>query len=218
MSILAALWRATKHQVKFFLVVILGYLVQVCIFPYWQIDGVTPSLLYATIAILTVGYGKLRAFWVGGIYGILMETMLPGLPMLNLLMYPIGAVFCSIFFADKSEKKLEEERSIGRQPKRGHDLLSILNAIADWVRGAPGQNANPYIRTPLCAGVNVLIYEVINLVYIYLGGTIPMQDHYGRALTNIFWTVLLTIVIMYPVRHYLGFRKPVEEKKPAVRY
>ncbi len=215
---LSGLWQAVKHQVKFFLVILLGYLFQVCVMPYVEFGDVTPSLLYVVIAIVTVGYGKLRALWAGGFYGIVMETMLPGLPMLNLLMYPIGAVFVSIFFADKSEKKLEEERSIGRPLTRSHDFLSVLSAIGDRITGAPGQNANPYIRTPLCAAVNVLIYEVINLVYIYLGGTIPMGDHYSRAFTNILATTIMTIVLMYPVRRFLGFRKPESAKKPNVRY
>ncbi|MGN0763286.1 MAG: hypothetical protein ACI4MK_07850, partial [Aristaeellaceae bacterium] len=98
---LSALWQAAKGQFKFFLVVLLGYLFQVCVMPYFSVGGVTPSLLFAVIAILTVGYGRLRALWVGGFYGIVMETMLSSLSMLNLLLYPLDAVFCSIFFADK---------------------------------------------------------------------------------------------------------------------
>ncbi|MGN1019372.1 MAG: hypothetical protein ACI4O7_03285 [Aristaeellaceae bacterium] len=215
---LSALWQAAKGQLKFFLVVLLGYLFQVCVMPYFSVNSVTPSLLFAVVAILTVGYGRLRALWVGGFYGIVMETMLASLSMLNLLLYPLDALFCSIFFADKSDKKLEEERSIGRAAVRKHDLRARLSSLVDAVRGAPGQNANPYIRTPLCAGMNVLIYEVVNLIYIYLGGTVLTQTHYMRSLTNILLTVLLTVVLMLPVRRFLGFRKPVQEKRPVVRY
>ena len=215
---LSALLQAAKGQVKFFLVVLLGYLFQVCVMPYFSVGGVTPSLLFAVVAILTVGYGRLRALWAGGFYGIVMETMLPSLAMLNLLLYPLDAVFCSIFFADKSDKKLEEERSIGRAAVRQHDLRARLESLADAVRGAPGRNANPYIRTPLCAGMNVLIYEIVNLIYIYLGGTVLTQAHYMRSLSNILLTVLLTMILMLPVRRFLGFRKPVQEKRPAVRY
>ncbi|MBQ8654568.1 MAG: hypothetical protein IJ507_06475 [Clostridia bacterium] len=218
MSKLSGLRHAVWHQLKFVLVVLLGYLCQVCVMPYAQFGGVTPSLIYTVIAIITVGYDRHRTLWVSGFYGIVLETMLPGLPMLNLLMYPIGAMFCSIIFADKSEKRLEAERSIGRPPLRSRDFRALLEAMHDRIFGAPGQNANPYIRTPLCAAVNVLIYEVVNLVYIYLGGTIPMGDHYSRAFTNILTTTLLAILLMYPVRHFLGFRKPVEEKRPPVRY
>lgn len=216
MSKLTGLWQAVRHQFRFFLLVLLGYLCQVCIMPYVQLGDVTPSLLYVVIAIVTVGYGKLRALWAGGIYGIIMETMLPaGLSMLNLLMYPIGAVFVSIFFADKSEKKLEEERSIGRPLRRSHDLLSRLTALSDLVKGAPGQNANPYIRTPLCALVNVLIYEIINLMYMYLGGSQLTGLHYSRALINIIATTCLTILLMVPLRRFLGFRKPQPAEKAS---
>lgn len=219
MSKLSGLWEAVWHQCRFFLLLLLGYLCQVCIIPYIDFGDVTPNLLYAVIAIVTVGYGKLRALWAGGFYGIVMETMLPaGLSMMNLLMYPIGSVFVSIFFADKSEKKLEEERSIGRPVIHHHDFLSTLTALGEHIKGAPGQNANPYIRTPLCAMVNVLIYEVINLVYIYLGGTVLTTAHYGRSLTNIIATTVLTILLMYPVRRFLGFRKPDEQpRKSPVR-
>ncbi|MGN0762554.1 MAG: hypothetical protein ACI4MK_04160, partial [Aristaeellaceae bacterium] len=62
------------------------------------------------------------------------------------------------------------------------------------------------------------IYEIVNLVYIYLGGTVLVRAHYMRSLTNIVLTVLLTMVIMLPVRRFLGFRKPVQEKRPAPRY
>lgn len=215
---LSALWQAVKGQFKFFLVVLLGYLVQVCVMPYFSVGGVTPNLLFAVVAILTVGYGRLRALWAGGFYGIVMETMLSSLSMLNLLLYPLDAVFCSIFFADKSDKKLEEERSIGRAAVRKHDLRARLYSLTDAVRGAPGQNASPYIRTPLCAGMNALIYEIVNLIYIYLGGTVLMREHYMRSVTNIVLTVLLTMVLMLPVRRFLGFRKAVQEKRPAVRY
>ena len=42
-----------------------------------RLFGVTPNLLYVVIGIVTVAYGKLRAFWVGMAYGILMQIMLP---------------------------------------------------------------------------------------------------------------------------------------------
>ena len=66
--------------------------------------------------------------------------------------------------------------------------------------------------------MNVMIYEIVNLIYIYLGGTVLVRAHYMRSLTNIALTVLLTMAIMLPVRRFLGFRKPVQEKRPAVRY
>ena len=61
------LWRTGRRFFRFMLVVLLGYLCQVCVMPYFAVNNVTPSLLFAVTAIVTVCYGKLRAFWVGGI-------------------------------------------------------------------------------------------------------------------------------------------------------
>ena len=84
-----------------FVLTFLGYFSEVCIMPYVKIFGVTPNLLYAVIGIVTVAYGKLRVFWVGLIYGILMQIMLPSVTMLNLALYPLTTLFCSFAFADK---------------------------------------------------------------------------------------------------------------------
>ena len=91
-----------KHQTSFLrryivlgLLIVFGYLCQVCVMPYIKIFGVTPNLLYVIIGIVTVAYGKLRAFWVGLCYGLLMEIMLPSVPYLHLILYPVTTLFCS---------------------------------------------------------------------------------------------------------------------------
>lgn len=192
MRFLKSLWQTCSLQFRFFLVVLLGYLLQVCVMPYLRIGDVTPSLLCALIAIVTIGYGKLRALWVGSIYGILMETMCPTIRMLNLLLYPLSAGFLSMFFADKTEKRLEYERSIGKA----------------------GRNVNAYLRTLGCAAANVLIYEIVNMVYIYLGGATLSLSLFGKALGNILWTTALTAIIMVPVRRFLGFKKRKKTAQP----
>ena len=82
------LWRGGRRFVYFMIVVVLGYLCQVCVMPYLAVNGVTASMLFAVTAIVTVCYGKLRAFWVGAWYGIVMEIMLPSITFFNLLLYP----------------------------------------------------------------------------------------------------------------------------------
>lgn len=57
------LWRGGRRFVYFMIVVVLGYLCQVCVMPYLAVNGVTASMLFAVTAIVTVCYGKLRAFW-----------------------------------------------------------------------------------------------------------------------------------------------------------
>ena len=188
--------QALMRQVKLFLVILLGYLAHVTIMPYLRLGDVTPSLLIATTAIVAVGYGLLRGLWTGLFYGIVMEIMLPTVPMLNLLFYPISALFCALFFADRSEAQLQYRRSIGRR----------------------GRNTSPLLRTVLFALVNVTVYEIVNLVYMYLSGASITAALIQRGLTDMLATTVLTVLIMVPVRKLLGFRKKEEAQAPVLRF
>lgn len=184
------------RQVKLLIVVLLGYLMQVSVMPYFRVGSITPSILIPVIAIITVGYGKLRAFWIGAIYGIVMETMLPTVPMLNLMLYPVSALFCSVFFADRSAAKLQYERSMGKA----------------------GRNRSPYLRTVLCTAANTLVHEVVNVVYMYLGGTSLSMAQVGKSLTSVLATTVLAMLLMYPVRKLLGFRAAAPENPVELRF
>lgn len=188
--------KAFIRQIKLMLVVLLGYLTHVCIMPYIQLGDVVPSMLLAVVAIVTVGYGKLRALWVGAFYGIVMETLLPTVPMLNLMFYPVSALLCSVFFADKSAARLQYERSAGKA----------------------GRNISPLLRTVMCAAVNTVFYEIVNVAYMYLGGAVLTTAQLGKSLLSVLATTLLTAVVMIPVRKLLGFRKPEPENPAALRF
>jgi len=184
------------RQVKLILAILLGYLGHVSLMPYIDIGGTSPSLLIAMTAIITVGYGLLHGLWIGMFYGIVMEIMLPTVPMLNLLFYPISALVCAMFFADRSEAQLQYARSIGRR----------------------GRNISPLLRTVLCALVNVIVYEIVNLVYMYLNGAELSSALIQRALIDALATTALTAVIMVPVRKLLGFRKKEEAPVAELRF
>ena len=184
------------RQAKLILVILVGYLAHVSIMPYINVSGTSPSLLIATTAIVTVGYGILHGLWAGMFYGIVMETLLPTVPMLNLLFYPISALLCAVFFADRSEAQLQYARSIGKR----------------------GRNISPLLRTVLCAMVNVIIYEIVNLVYMYLSGAVLSPALIQRAMTDVLSTTVLTAVIMIPVRKLLGFRKKEEAPVAELRF
>ncbi len=184
------------RQVKLILAILLGYLGHVSLMPYIDIGGTSPSLLIAMTAIITVGYGLLHGLWIGMFYGIVMEIMLPTVPMLNLLFYPISALVCAMFFADRSEAQLQYARSIGRR----------------------GRNISPLLRTVLCALVNVIVYEIVNLVYMYLNGAELSSALIQRALIDALSTTVLTAVIMIPVRKLLGFRKKEEAPVAELRF
>ena len=188
--------QALSRQLKLILAILLGYLCQVAVMPYFRVGGITPSLLIATTAIVTIGYGLLRGLWTGMFYGIVMEIMLPTVPMLNLLFYPISALLCAAFFADRSEAQLQYQRSIGKR----------------------GRNISPLLRTTLFALVNTLLYEIVNLVFMYLSGAEITAKLIQRGLTDVLATTALTAVIMVPVRKLLGFRKKEEERAPELRF
>ena len=179
------------------LLTFIGYFSEVCVMPYVKIFGVTPNLLYAVIGIVTVAYGKLRAFWVGLIYGILMQVMLPSVTMLNLAIYPLTTLFCSFAFADKPLKTLEYERVIRRQRKE----------LAPW------------LRTVLCAMLNTLVYETVQITYIYLGGSPLTVSHFLRGFADIVLTGALCLLILFPVRRAIFGRRrtqPVMRPAPVV--
>ncbi len=184
--------RTILRQLKLFLVVFLGYLTHVTIMPYISVNGVSPSMLLAVIALVVVGYGPLRGLWVGAFYGIVMEVMLPNVQMMNLLFYPVASLFVSLFFADKSAGRLQYERTVGKAAR----------------------NRSPLLRTVLCAVMLVVAYETVNIVYMYLAGGVFNLSIFRRALTDVVLTTTITAVIMLPVRSFLGFRK-VEDAAPA---
>ena len=188
--------QALFRQVKLILVILVGYLAHVSIMPYIRFGDVTPSLLIAVTAIVTVGYGIWHGLWTGMFYGIVMETMLPTVSMLNLLFYPISALLCAVFFADRSEAQLQYARSIGKR----------------------GRNISPLLRTVLCAMVNVIIYEIVNLVYMYLSGADLTAAIIQRGLSDVLATTGLTAIIMIPVRKLLGFRRREEQRSPELRF
>ena len=176
------------------LIIILGYLCQVCIIPYVRPFGVSPNLLYVVIGVLTVAYGKLRAFWAGMIYGLLMEIMLPSVPYLNLAVYPITTLFCSFAFADKPLKTIEYERATNKKSRE----------LPAW------------LRTVLCTALNTFIYEVVNVTYIYLGGSALQTGHFVRAAVGVLLTALLCFILLFPLRRIiLGRRTEVLVLKSA---
>ena len=179
------------------LITILGYLCQVCIMPYVQVLGVTPNLLYAVIAIVTVAYGRIQALWLGVFYGLLLEIMLPSVPFLSLGLYTVTSLLASFVFADRSAKSLEMDRALNRKSR----------IIPAW------------LRTVLCAMTNVFAYETVNIVYIYISGSPLTISHFLRGLADVFTTGLLTLAIEFPIRRLIFGKRvitPVLKNQPIV--
>ena len=192
------MFQSFRKYLILFLLTFLGYFAEVCIMPYVKIFGVTPNLLYVVIGIVTVAYGKLRAFWVGLVYGILMQIMLPSVTMLNLALYPLTTLFCSFAFADKPLKTLEYERAVNHRRKE----------------------LPPWLRTVLCTMLNTFVYETVQITYIYLGGSSLTVNHFLRGLADVFFTGVLCFLLQYPVRRLIfgrrGRPQPVMRPAPVV--
>ena len=174
-----------------------GYLLQVCVMPYIRPFGVSPNLLYTVIAIVTVAYGRLRAFWVGLIYGLVMEIMLPSVSFLNLALYTVPPLFLSFVFSDRSAKAIELDRALNRKSRE----------MPAW------------LRTILCAMSNTLVYEIVNLVYIFLGGSSITSDHIVRAVADVLLTGCLALALTFPIRRLIFGKKtvvPVLKNTPIV--
>lgn len=177
--------------------IILGYLLEVTVIPYIRPFGVTPNLLYVIIGIVTVAYGKLRAFWAGLSFGLLMEIMLPSVTFLNLALYPVTTLFCSFAFADKPLKTIEYERATNKNRRE----------YPAW------------LRTVLCTGLNVLIFETVNVTYIYLSGTTVTALHILKASGCVLLSCALCFILLFPLRRLILGKKTdvlVLKNAPAV--
>lgn len=173
-----------------------AYLADVCVMPYLTVGGVSGSVSFAMIAILTVSYGKKAAFFAGAVIGILMETMLSSVPALYIIAYPVIATLCAQFFGDMSDRQRERRRTVDRK-RRQDDLPALL-------------------RIPLCAAISSLIMNIVSLVYGYLSGFGLGAAQFARALSAVVYTTAVAVALMLPVRLFLGVygtRKERREKR-----
>ena len=183
-----------RRVIRAFLLILIGYLCQVCIMPYLAIGSITPNLLFSLIAIVTVAYGRFYTFGVACTAGILMEVMIGGIPNLYLIVYPAIGQLGSLIFADKSERKLEQERS----------------------QGKPGTNSDPKLRTLLCVLFDIVWFEMIHLLFIYLSGADIEWYNFGRAVGSVAYTTAVTALTMLPVRWLLGMYSRKSAAQAAV--
>ena len=167
------------------LLTLLTYLLQTTVAKPIAIGGVAPNLALAMIAVVTVCLGRKYTFMMSLAIGYLLEIMLPALDYINLLLYPVCAMLGALVFSDKSERKLEEECTQGKR----------------------GRQWNPHLRTPMCAGLSTVVFETVNLFYTYLSGVTLDAGHYGRAITDVVYTMILAAAFQFPVRWWMGTYK-----------
>ncbi len=175
---------ALRKALAALLLTLLAYLNQVCVMPYLQIGGITGSVLFAVIAVLTVSCGKKYTFCSSLLIGMLMEAMLASIDALYIVAYPAIAMLCAQFFADMSDRQRERRRTMEGK-RRQDDLPSLL-------------------RIPMCAFTMSIIMSVILGFYAYLTGIDITWLHIGRAFGSALYTTLITVLIMLPCRYLLG--------------
>lgn len=187
---------------KVLLLTLFAYLFQACAMQYFAIGGVTASFPFITLAVFVVSLGKKYAFCTSCMIGICTECMLGEVPSLYLLAYPVITMLCAQFFADLTERQREKRIN----DHRGKGFLSRLR-----------QKEMPaLIRIPLCAVLMDLIFHIVMCVYEYLIGTEISFTHISRLVRSVLYTGALTVLLMIPMRAYLGMyrrNKPKKKKK-----
>ena len=167
------------------LLTLLTYLLQATVAIHISLWDVAPNIALALVSVVSIGLGRKYTFLMSLAVGYLLEIMMPMISYISLILYPVCAMLGALAFSDKSERKLEEERSTGKR-------ASTLHA---------------HIRTPLCAALSLLVYEGVHLVYIYLDGVTIGSDHLLRSLINVLYTTLLAGILQFPIRWWLGVYK-----------
>lgn len=174
-----------KKLLKVLVLTLMTYLFQVSVAQHIAIAGVSPNLVIAVCGVAAVALGRKYVFCMALALGYLLEIMLPALDYINLILYPVCCMLSALLFADKTERKLEEERTNDKSGKQ-------------W---------DPRLRTMLCAGMSIIIFEGVNLFYIYLTGVVINSGHWTRALICTVYTTLLAGVVQFPLRRWLGIHK-----------
>ena len=174
-----------KKGFKFGLLTLVCYLLQASVASHIAIWDVAPNLALAIIAVVSVAFGRKYTFFMSVAVGYFLEVMLPALEYINLILYPVCALLGALVFSDKSERKLEEERSLGKR----------------------GGNLPAHLRTILCALLSIALFEAVHLLFIYLNGIQLDFGHYQRAIISIVYTTALAAVLQFPIRWWLGTYK-----------
>jgi len=169
-------------SLKFAFLTLMAYLLQATVAGRIAIGGIAPNLAMAVVAIIAVALGRKYAFVMSMTVGYLLEIMLPALNYISMIGYPVCCMLGALAFSDKSERKLEEERTLGKT----------------------GRQLHAHIRTILCALLSVSVFEFVNVFYTYLTGVALADLPYGRAITCIVYTTVLAGILQFPIRWWLG--------------
>lgn len=197
--------KALIKILKALLITVLAYLVQACVMKYFAIGGISGSVIFAMLAIVTVSLGKKYTFCASCIIGMMMESMLSNVPGMYIIAYPVISMICAQFFADMSDRQRERRRMLNdmRRSRRGEGKgpRRLWNRLTGGYRDG---DLPAYLRIVLCAGLMDLIMNIVMIAYMYLIGVDLSFSHFGRAVVSVLYTMALALVLMGPVRYFLG--------------
>ena len=182
---------------KVLLLTFAAYLIQVCVMQYFSVAGVTGSVLFAWLAILTVSYGKKYTFCASCLIGLLMESMLANVKGIYVIVYPAAAMLCAQLFADMTDSQRQRRRQQHRKFFR-----------------LPQNDLPVVVRIPCCAALMDLILGVVLCAYLYLIGVEITFRHVLRLLLSALYTGALALLLMRPLRRLMGMG-PRRKKVPV---
>ena len=195
--------KSLKRGLKALVITFLAYLVQVCVMPYLPINGVSGSVVFAVIAVLTVSCGKKYAFCASCLIGMMMEAMVANVPGLYVIAYPVIAMLAAQAFADMTDRQLEQRRMRieGRQAQRSERGVKA----PWWQRLIPETEGDwpAHLRIPLCAGLMDLLLNLVLVVYMRLIGEDLGFVHVVRTVTSVAYTMGIAVILMVPLRYVL---------------
>ena len=169
---------------------VMFYLLQVCVMDYFAIGSVTGNILWAYLGVVIVSCGLKSTFCAAAVIAILMESMLSPVNALYALCYTILPFGWGYVFSDMSERRRERQASLNPDARQG-DLPAPLRIV-------------------LSTACMALSMNTVNLVYVYLSG-IPVDIHHiGRALMGVLYSCGLSLVLMTPLRAFLGMYRREE--------
>ena len=197
--------KALKRALKALIVTLLAYLTQACVMKYMTFQGIYGSVVFAVLSIIIVSCGKKYAFCASCLTGMMMECMLASVPALYVIAYPVITMFAAQTFADMSDRQLERRRMLNENRR---SRLAETGAKEHWwsrffLQYREG-NLPAHLRIPLCAAVMDLMLNVVMCVYMYLIGQDIGFLHIARIFASVAYTSALAVVIMVPLRFFLG--------------
>ena len=154
--------KSLKRGIKALILTVLAYLIQTCVMNHLTIRGVSGSVIFAVIAVLTVSCGKKYAFCASCLIGVMVESMLSNVPGLYVIAYPVIAMLSAQAFADRTDRQLEQRRMRIENRKA---RLSERGAKEPWWQKAlhPALEGDlpAHLRIPLCAGLMDLLLNIV---------------------------------------------------------